>query len=89
MNVKHRHITFTIPDVLCPWFFHNLNDTSLLFEAVSDTLYSIVNGKVKKKKIRKYNLKYTPGFFAFLHTFGRPLNFNTHIHVIIAECVID
>lgn len=89
VNVKHRHITFTIPDVLCPWFFHNLNDTSLLFEAVSDTLYSIVNGKVKKKKIRKYNLKYTPGFFAFLHTFGRPLNFNTHIHVIIAECVFD
>ena len=89
VNVKHRHITFTIPDVLCPWFFHTLNDTSLLFEAISDTLYSIVNGKVKKKKIRKYNLKYTPGFFAFLHTFGRPLNFNTHIHVIIAECVFD
>ncbi len=89
INVKHRHITFTIPDVLCPWLFHNLNDTSLLFESVNDTLYSIVNGKVKKKKTRKYNLKYTPGFFAFLHTFGRPLNFNTHIHVIIAECVFD
>ena len=89
INVKHRHITFTIPDCLCHWFFDNLTSTNILFEAVSDTLYSIVNGKVKKKKNRKYDLKYTPGFFAFLHTFGRPLNFNTHIHVIIAECVFD
>lgn len=89
INVKHRHITFTIPNSLCHWFFNVLSSTNLLFEAVSDTLYSTVNGKIKKKKTSKYKLKYTPGFFAFLHTFGRPLNFNTHIHVIIAEYVID
>ena len=88
-NVKHRHITFTIPSSLSHWFFYNLNSNNLLFEAVSDTLYSIVNGKVKKKKTRKYNLKYSPGFFAFLHTFGRALNFNPHIHVIIAEFIVD
>ena len=68
-KVKHRHITFTIPASLSHWFFYNLNSNNLLFEAVSDTLYSIVNGKVKKKKTRKYNLNYSPGFFAFLHTF--------------------
>lgn len=89
INAKHRHITFTIPNSLCHWFFNVLSSTNLLFEAVSDTLYSTVNGKVKKKKKSKYKLKYTPGFFAFLHTFGRPLNFNTHIHVIIAEYVVD
>lgn len=89
INVKHRHITFTMPNSLCRWFFNVLSSTSLIFDAVSDTLYSTVNGKVKKKKSSKYHLKYTPGFFAFLHTFGRPLNFNTHIHVIIAEYVVD
>lgn len=89
INVKHRHITFTIPNSLCIWFFKDLTTTDLLFEAVSDTLYSIVNGKVKGKKTRKYNLKYSPVFFAFLHTFGRPLNFNPHIHVIIAEYITD
>lgn len=89
INAKHRHITFTIPNSLCHWFFNVLSSTSLLFQAVSDTLYSTVNGKVKKKKTSKYKFKYTPGFFAFLHTFGRPLNFNTHIHVIIAEYVVD
>lgn len=30
-----------------------------------------------------------PGFFAFLHTFGRPLNFNPHIHVVFCESVLD
>jgi len=89
LNVKHRHITFTIPKDLTPWFFDDLTSSNILFSSVSDTIYSITNGKIKKSKIRKYLLKYMPGFFAFLHTFGRPLNFNPHIHVIIAECVID
>lgn len=87
IKYKHRHITFTIPKSLTVWFFNDLYSNNLLFEAVNDTLYSIVNGKVKKG--RKYSFKYSPGFFAFLHTFGRPLNFNPHIHVIIAENIID
>lgn len=85
IQTKHRHITFTIPNDLTMFFFDNLYSTNILFEAVCDTIYSIVNGKIPKKKIRKYSLKYMPGFFAFIHTFGRPLNFNPHIHVIIAE----
>ena len=85
INVKHRHITFTIPNDLNYWFFDDLTTNDILFVSVNETLYSIVNGKVKKK----YKYKYTPGFFSFLHTFGRPLNFNPHIHVIIAEGVVD
>lgn len=87
LRVKHRHITFTIPNDLNMFFFDDLTSNNLLFEAVSDTIYSVVNGKVPKRKIRKYLLKNMPGFFAFLHTYGRPLNFNPHIHVIIAEVV--
>ena len=52
-------------------------------------IFPLVNGKVKKKVKSKYKWKWVPGFFAFLHTFGRPLNFNVHIHVIIAEYVVD
>ena len=89
INSKHRHITFTIPKDLTMWFFKDLYSTNLLFEAVSDTIYSVINGKVKKGKISKYSLRYKPAFFSFLHTFGRPLNFNPHIHVIIAEYVMD
>ena len=67
------------------WFFDDLLTNDILFDSVCKTLYSIVNGKVKN--IYKYKLM--PSFFAFLHTFGRPLNFNPHIHVIIAEGLID
>ena len=88
INSKHRHITFTIPFDLTMFFFDNLYSNNILFQAVNDTIYSVINGKIPKKKTRKYNRKYMPGFFAFLHTFGRPLNFNPHIHVIIAEHVI-
>lgn len=87
VKTKHRHITFTIPKDLTNWFFEDLFSNNLLYEAVNDTLYSIVNGKVKRG--RKYSFKYSPGFFAFIHTFGRPLNFNPHIHIIIAENIID
>ena len=48
--------------------------TNLLYESVCDTIYSIVNGKVSLK--RKYDLKYMPGFFSFLHTFGKNLKIN-------------
>lgn len=85
INTKHRHITFTIPNDLTMWFFKPIISTSILFDSVNETIYSVINGKVKKK----YKFKYMPGFFAFLHTFGRPLNFNPHIHVIIAEGLID
>lgn len=84
IKVKHRHITFTIPNTLSSWFFNILSSTDIMFQSVSDTLYSIVNGKIKIRIKSKYKWKWTPGFFAFLHTFGRPLNFNVHIHVIIA-----
>lgn len=85
---KHRHMTFTMPTELTLLFLNDLTLLNILFAAVNETLYSVVNGKYKKNK-RIYDLKWKPGFFAFLHTFGRPLNFNPHIHVIFAENIFD
>lgn len=89
---KHRQIVFTIPKELRKYFFFPFESRiDLLFKAVRDTLYSIINEKFKyskkKKKMLKYvsKIKSTPGFFAFLHTFGRDLIWNPHIHVLIAE----
>lgn len=66
------------------------NRINLLFKAVNKTIYSILNEHFKKNKkgfLKKYSskTKYTPGFFAFLHTFGRDLKWNPHIHILIAE----
>ena len=90
-NCQHRQIVFTVPEQLRKYFFFPFeNRINILFQAVRDTLYSILNESFKKNKkgiLKKYTskIKYTPGFFAFLHTFGRDLKWNPHIHVLIAE----
>lgn len=91
-NCKHRQIVFTIPKELRKFFFFPFQKRcNLLYKAVNDTLYSLFNESFKynktENKIKKYvnKVKSTPGFFAFLHTFGRDLKWNPHIHVLIAE----
>lgn len=90
-NCKHRQIVFTFAKELWNYFFYPFEDMiNLLFEAVNLTIYSILNDTYKSKKNKrkkKYTsrTKYTPGFFAFLHTFGRDLKWHPHIHVLIAE----
>ena len=90
-NCQHRQIVFTIPEQLRKYFFFPFeNRINLLFKAVRDTIYSILNESFKKIKngiLKKYTsrITYTPGFFAFLHTFGRDLKWNPHIHILIAE----
>ena len=90
-NCQHRQIVFTIPKQLRKYFFFPFeNRINLLFKSVRDTIYSILNESFKKNKkgiLKKYTskIKYTPGFFAFLHTFGRNLKWNPHIHILIAE----
>ena len=99
-NCNHRQIVFTIPEQLRSYFFFPFeNRINLLFKAVRNTIYSILNNSFKKNKhgtLKKYISKinytpgffaflYTPGFFAFLHTFGRDLKWNPHIHILIAE----
>ena len=90
-NCSHRQIIFTIPSKLRSYFFFPFEDRiNILFQAVRDTIYSILNESFKKNKngiLKKYTskIKFTPGFFAFLHTFGRDLKWNPHIHILIAE----
>lgn len=95
-NCKHRHLVFTIPDILRKFFYYPFeNRINILFEAVNMTLDSLVNESFKKdkknyKKAKKYinKVKSQLGFFAFLHTFGRDLKWNPHIHVLLAEMKI-
>jgi len=93
-NIQHRQIVFTIPVELRSVFF-KLDNINLLFKAVNDTIYSLANNYFKKdknkikKKLYKSKQKFIPGFFAFLHTFGRDLKFNPHIHILIAEAKMN
>jgi len=90
-NCVHRQIVFTIAEELRNYFLYPYDRINILYKAVRDTIYSIFNESFKynknTKKTKKYinKIKSIPGFFAFLHTFGRDLKWNPHIHILIAE----
>ena len=78
IRCPHRHITFTIHSELWPIFQKHRSLLNLLFDAVSSTILSWFYDQNHREN-------YTPGFIATLHTFGRDLKWNPHIHVLITE----
>ena len=78
IDVPHRHCVFTIDSQLRHFF---LKDRSLL-----DCLFLAVNSVISRiffKQNKSLNL--TPGFIRVLHTFGRDLKWNPHIHCLLSE----
>lgn len=85
LAVPHRHITWTIAKELRIFFKYHLELYNELFQAVNDVLTYMIKGKSKKAKRKGKTL----GFISSLHTFGRDLKHNPHIHTLIAEVTID
>jgi hypothetical protein len=54
----------------------------VLFNSVSETLCFCF------QRLNK-TLNYTPGFISVLHTFGRDLKWNPHIHVILSTKAVS
>ena len=81
-NVPHRHMVFTIPEELRNIFFHDrkkLNELSRQVAGVFQFYY--------RRKSRKRDLQ--AGVITVIHTFGRDLKFNPHIHALVTEGAID
>ena len=78
VNVPHRHCVFTIDENLREYF---LKDRSLL-----DCLFHSVNNVISRMFFTMNKSKnFVPGFIMVLHTFGRDLKWNPHIHCLISE----
>lgn len=78
INCKHRHLVFTIPSELRNFFRFDRSLLDVLFQASSQTLFAWFH-KLNKSE------HFTPGFISTLHTFGRDLKWNPHIHMILTE----
>ena len=78
INVKHRHLIFTIAEELRPFFFNDRSLLNCLFSAVRSVILRMFH-KVNKTEL------FTPGFILVLHTFGRDLKWNPHIHCLLSE----
>ena len=74
----HRHCVFTIPEELRHFFLEDRNLLNLLFQSVQEVVLRMFS-KMNKSE------NFTPGFICVLHTFGRDLKWNPHIHTLISE----
>ena len=78
IKCPHRHCVFTIDEELRHFF---LEDRSLLNCLFSSVRSVILNMFYKANRSKNF----VPGVVCVLHTFGRPLEWNPHIHCLITE----
>lgn len=104
LDAKHRHIVFTIPDLLRHYFITDRSLLNLLFIAARNTLACVFNDAKYRKSKKKilyskkskclYSYKNDRNKIVFgsvltLHTFGRDLKWNPHIHCLVCEEAYD
>lgn len=78
VSCNHRHCVFTIPEELRVFFLKDHSLLNCLFHSVSVVILRMFS-KLNKSE------NFTPGFICVLHTFGRDLKWNPHIHALISE----
>ena len=78
INCPHRHCVFTIPKELRHFFLEDRSLLNCLFSATRSVILRSFH-KENKKEL------FTPGFICVLHTFGRSLQWNPHIHCLVTE----
>ena len=78
IRCKHRHIVFTMSDNLWPYFLKYRNLLDGLFSSASSAILSWFYELNKSQN-------FTPGIMCTLHTFGRDLKWNPHIHMLCTE----
>lgn len=78
IRCNHRHIVFTIPQELRSFFRKDRSLLHILFKACADTIFNYFYQLNKSENFK-------PGFVSTLHTFGRDLKWNPHIHMLLTE----
>lgn len=78
VSCNHRHCVFTIPQELRIFFLNDRSLLNCLFHSVRDVILRMFFRLNKSEH-------FTPGFICVLHTFGRDLKWNPHIHALISE----
>lgn len=82
INVPHRHTVFTVPEELRNIFFQ---DRGKLNELSNEVAQVFAYWYKKKNKQRELEV----GVITVIHTFGRDLKFNPHIHALVTEGALD
>ena len=95
LNINHRHVLFTVPHECREFFFYDRTLLNKLASAVNDIFkYQFHNLYHKNQRVNKIP-KSSPHYFTnsdivhyglitVIHTFGRDLKWNPHIHAIVS-----
>lgn len=78
VNIKHRHMVFTIPEELRNFFQYDRQRLKILPKCAAKTVTSWMHSLNKKEQ-------FTPGIVSVIHTFGRDLKWNPHVHMMVTE----
>lgn len=76
INAKHKHMVFTIPEGMRDIFLRNRKLLGVLPKSAAEVIKSWCEDWNKQEK-------YMPGIVAVIHTFGRDLKWNPHVHVLM------
>ena len=76
IDAPHRHVTFTLPFEMRSFYRIDRGFLDCLFTAVARTLYYVAERYHSGEHL-------IPGFICVLHTFGRDLKWNPHVHVLL------
>jgi len=77
LNVVHRHVVWTIAEQLRPFFEENRE----LFKILMDCTISAISRLMKDKTDKDI----TPGVVSVIHSFGKDIKFNPHVHSLVTE----
>jgi len=83
LKVLHRHVVFTIPKRIRPFFLHDRSLTGILFQAAWRSLKGVHRKQSEQTSIHKF------GAVMSLHTSGETLNYHPHIHTLVSDGVFD
>jgi len=82
INVGHRHLVFSIPEEFRIIYYKHRDWLKELSDQAAGVVQYWYREKAKSKG-------YEVGIITVVHTFGRDLKFNPHIHALITEGAID
>jgi len=78
LNVRHRHLTFTVPPELRGLLFWNRSLLGVVAKAAAQTTIAAVGTRCRAHPP-------LPGVMATVHTYGRDLSWHVHVHVLCTE----
>ncbi|HUE87116.1 MAG TPA: transposase zinc-binding domain-containing protein, partial [Vicinamibacterales bacterium] len=78
--VPHRQYVFTVPKLIRPFFAYRRSLLGELCRIVARALTQAYGAALPRAR---------PGFILFVQTFGNLVNFNPHVHALVADGVFE